>query len=209
VGSSSRIPGAYLGVLLLLCLSAVAGILWWLRLRSESQLQIPSNERSASTVLLILAAAEDEFRLNDREGNGVRDYWTLDVAGLYYLGGPAGAPGKTASLELISREVAAADAAHLHDMHGGSKPYHGYYFAALSLDAQGAPYAQKTRPDAAADRSLSSFAFCAFPAEYGTTGRWTYLINEKRELCRMDSRGRPILRWGDPAYGPAAWIPMK
>jgi hypothetical protein len=194
---------------LLVLLLPLGVLLWWLRLRGEARYQIPANERNARTTLQLLATVEEDFRQFDRDGNGVKDYWTKDVAGLNYLGGPAGGSGRSASIQLISRDIAVADAAHFHDMPEGSKPYHGYYFKALELDDSGVPYAQNTKPEGFADKSLTKFAFCAFPAEYDRSGRWTYLINERKEIIRIDTQGKPIVRWGDPVYGPEAWTPMK
>ena len=166
---------------------------------------IPSNERSAFTSLWLLAEAEERFRQDDRDGNGVRDYWTLDVRGLFTLLGPTGQPGQTALVALIPVDLAAADATQSRSFADRPWPYNGYFFNALDLDEQGAPYAQRTTPDGDASRSMTKFAFCAFPADYGRTGVWTYVINEKHELFRVDTGGAPVRRWGEPH--PEAWTP--
>jgi hypothetical protein len=129
-------------------------------------------------MLRVIAAAEEEFRNGDRDNNGVQDYWTLDVAGLSRFNGRTAQPGP-----LIPREVAAADGAH-----DGSKPRHGYYFKALP---GGSP---------------TKFAFCAYPADYDRSGKWTFVLNEKREFFRVDTGGKAIDRW---APDPSTWIPME
>jgi hypothetical protein len=193
--------------IVLVFLLPLGAALWWIRLRSEAGNQMAANERSASSTLLLLAAAEEDFRQNDRDGNGIRDYWTLDVAGLNYLGGPAG-PGRGASIQLIPRDLARADAAHLHDMPEGSAPYHGYFFKAIERDDTGAPYPQRTAPDGPAWKSLSKFAFCAYPAEYNRTGKWTYAVNESGRRFRIDSGGAAIRQWLEAARS-NAWIPLE
>jgi hypothetical protein len=48
-----------------------------------------ANERNAIGSLQQLGVIETAFRSTDGDGNGVLDYWTADVAGLYYIS-PAG-----------------------------------------------------------------------------------------------------------------------
>src|SRR6185436_18802250 len=62
-----------------------------------------AQEREASSTLKILGSAEADFRANDRDDNGVNDFWTGDVAGLCSLK----ASGR--ELRLIGREIAEAD----------------------------------------------------------------------------------------------------
>jgi type II secretory pathway pseudopilin PulG len=47
--------------------------------------QRASNERERVTNLRILVSAEADFRANDRDGNGVNDFWTADVKGLHTM----------------------------------------------------------------------------------------------------------------------------
>jgi type II secretory pathway pseudopilin PulG len=69
-----------------------------------------SNEREAVTALKTLAAAEADFRTNDRDKNRVNDFWTADVKGLFTMTPAAelekGDRPKHLPLELISRSVA-------------------------------------------------------------------------------------------------------
>jgi hypothetical protein len=78
--------------------------------------------------------------------------------------------------------VLAADAAH-----ADCTPRHGYYFKALPVH----------------DRT--GFAFCAYPADYPRSGKWTFVINESKTLYRVDTRGEPIQAW---APDPATWKPL-
>lgn len=84
----------------------------------------------------------------------------------------------------VPGDVAAADGAH-----DGSKPRNGYYFRALD-----------------SDRSPTKFAFCPYPADYDRSGKWTFVINEKRQFFRVDTGGKPVTRW---APDPSTWIPME
>jgi hypothetical protein len=131
-------------------------------------------KQKVTELLKTLTAAEADFRSNDRDGNGINDFWTGDVAGLHSLGAPVG-PGRSESIRLIPPEIARADAAH-----PGAVPHHGYFFVAMQTDENGIPYRQVTdpRPGVKPERNLSKFAFCAYPAEYGRTGRFTFIIDE-------------------------------
>ena len=170
-----RTTGLKLFVVALLVVLAIA--VWWRRSRGESRKEIPSNERQATALLRVLARAEEDFRLSDRDGNGLQDYWTQDVSGLHKFTAPSGGSGRT---ELIPLSLAEADAAS-----GKAKPYRGYYYQAVAVD-----------------RSKTRFAFCAYPAEYDRTGKWTFVINETGRIYRVDTSGEPIARW---APDPATW----
>ena len=65
-------------------------------------------------------------------------------------------------------------------------PIHGYHYAAIRAEApeEGEPL---THP--------STFAFCACPAEYGKTGRKTYVIDQRGTVHSYDSQGQPPLAW--------------
>src|SRR5882672_12443673 len=79
--------------------------------------QISGNDSSASTALKTLSSAEADYRANDRDHNGVNDFWTGDVAGL--------AP-------LIERRIAEADGAPLNRMAPVARD--GYYYQVLHRD---------------------------------------------------------------------------
>src|SRR5471030_2911674 len=49
-------------------------------------------ERSPSTSLKSLTSAQADFRANDRDGDGINQFWRADIAGLYALA-PGGGKG--------------------------------------------------------------------------------------------------------------------
>lgn len=108
------------------------------------------NERLAGTVLKTLASAQADFRANDRDRDGVQQFWRGDIAGLYLVSPPNGN-----AIQLIEREAAAADDRPL-PAHLGKilrRPYHGYWFRAIR------------HPDETPGRlDPQRFAFVAFPA---------------------------------------------
>ncbi len=191
----SRAPSAGVWVvLIILAAASFGGWRWWKRR------MLDANERNAADCLETLATAETDFRANDRDGNRVHDFWTADVAGLHVLGGPTGVPGQTASIRLIDARIAEADASH-----PDARPFRGYHFRAMDLDEEGVPYRQETtgNPRRAKEKNTTKFGFCAYPAAYGRTGRWTYVVNEGRTIFKLDTEGKPVLRFPcDPTAPP-------
>lgn len=166
--------------------------------------QADANERTASATLKTFATAQADFRANDRDGNLIADYWSADVSGLYRI-------DTGITLKLIERGAATADAkpcvpmdkegkAHGLKIAGLDKavPRSGYWFAAVEKyeDEKGAP----VKYDLGNGRNLARFAFCAWPAEHGITGRHTFIISEQYVVWKMNTGGKPVdLFPADPA----------
>lgn len=151
----------------------VAGALTWSSLRESRRTR---NEMEASNSLRILAAAEAEYRAKDRDGNGVPDFWTADVTGLYAAG-------------LIDRALAEADSEPLVPLVPRPVPYKGYYFRALVADNSdrfAGPYRQETDRKSGKVHHLTKFGFIAFPAEPGVTGKYMWIVNENNSTPRHD-----------------------
>jgi hypothetical protein len=135
--------------------------------------------------LKALASAQADFRGNDRDGNGIQDFWRGDVSGLY--GGLS--VGSTEMIKLIEVSVAGADAAPTGALELGAAgpgqvaqsryavpaPKWGYFYRALRHSDE-----PPGRPDP--DR----FAFCAFPEDYPRHGRFTFVIDERNTLFKKD-----------------------
>jgi hypothetical protein len=174
-----------------------------------------AREMSAAASLKTLAIAEADFRANDRDGNRVNDFWVADVSGLYRID-PGNGP-----IGLVEQSVAMADARpclaleksgrlpgvpkeHASQLGavGKAAPKNGYWFAAVEKyqDEKGA----EVRYDEGNGRNRSAFGLCAYPAEYGKTGKFTFLLGEENVLWRKDTGGKPVLVFPkDPAK--AGW----
>ena len=169
--------------------------------------RIRDNEREASRALHQLSAAEADFRANDRDDNHANDFWTGDVAGLYYLRPKSG--GNPPELKLIERAIAEADAKPLQPRVPSPVPYHGYFFIALDEDdSTDGPkdrlYKRDTGgvPPMGKVHNESKFGFCAYPAEYGVTGRYTFIINENNTIFRADLKGESTTHFPkDQSFG--------
>ena len=127
-----------------------------------------------------LVEAESMWRVYNGEETGVLVYWTLDVAG-FALGTDTDTP------PYIRPEIARADRAGL-GLYSkeAPQPFEGYWIRTMLRDSSGKPYALDPDGDGVASTNPTGYAFCAYPAEYGTSGTLTYIVNEKREVLSKD-----------------------
>ena len=168
-----------------------------------------ANERNAVGSLMTIATAETCFRSCDSDHNGVNDFWTGDVSGLYRCT----TDGKTAQ-KLIELSAAEADAAPFeadflvkHTI-GKPKPKAGYWYCALSKDDTGAAYAQETDKSGKKCRNLKRYAFCTYPSEYGKTGTKTFIVSEGNTIWWADTGGKPVEQWPTDAELAKTWKKM-
>ncbi|MDI6788636.1 MAG: DUF2950 family protein, partial [Planctomycetota bacterium] len=168
---------------------------------------IKANETSANVSLKILISPQVMWYQGDIDGNGKKDYWTADVSCLYRM---LRADGET-EVAFISVDFARADAAPLPaipnkiaSLEGKPTPKNGYFFRAMTTDETGNPYNQNEVNGVKAANS-SKYAFCAYPAEYGKTGRKTFIVNQEGSIYSKDTGGQAVLQW--PASNPvtAGW----
>ena len=152
-----------------------------------------------------IASTEGYWFKTDCDGNGVKDYWTADVAGFYGVLDKDGKP-----LKLIDRLPAASDSAPFSQYPGMStgQPHQGYLIAAILRDERGRSYRMDEDGDGEATTNPVKFGFCLYPAVYGATvfshppdrgledvTTFTYFVNEKGMPHRMDTGGKPLTDW--------------
>jgi len=176
--------------------------------------QRASNERTASVSLKTLTSAEADFRSNDRDKNGVSDFWTADVKGLYTMTPAAelakGDLPKHLPLELISRPLAAADADGTFYPAGGEnlplsqfavpEPSAGYWYMALETDRSASGPEMTYRQDTGGTPAMgnvhhpSRFGFAAF-ADSPSKGDSLFIVNENGTIFRHTLR-KNVVRLG-------------
>lgn len=134
----------------------------------------PYNVGNASTSLKTITSAQADFRANDRDGDGIPQFWRPDVAGLYVLRNPReGLP-----IKLIELSVAAADDRPISNL----SPYTvrsakaGYWFRALLHEDEESP-------------SPDRFAVVAFP-DTPSDGKWMFIVDEENTIYRKKTDGR-------------------
>jgi hypothetical protein len=158
---------------------------------------IAANEFQAQAQICLLLDLSHTLRANDLEANNSNDYWTGDVSGLFRL-----IPSKQKDpMMLISKEVALADATPLPagpEKGGGTMgdllgpkpvPYRGYFFTVLKKSTFGGEVQVLNE---GTNHHPSNLGFCAYPAEYGKTGRRTFVISAYAGPAWKDNKGRPV-----------------
>jgi hypothetical protein len=130
----------------------------------------PGQERSSSTSLKSLSSAEADFRANDRDGNGVKDFWRKDVAGFYAAPGADGRP-----MKLIELSVACADDRPVTDLSafGIRSPKVGYWYRALRHEDEDPRHLDPQR-----------FAFAAIPVLFPRHQKYVFIIDEENTMYR-------------------------
>ncbi len=161
-----------------------------------------TNEAAVTAALKTICTAQADFRSNDRDNNGVNDFWVGDLRSLYWLNAskdgstPCKAPTADAAIKLVSDELANADIGRLTlgdvvEAKFPASPFSGYFFRAVAKNQEGKPYTSSDKP-MEANRNATRYAFCAIPAPYGKSGTWTYLVNEDCTIWRKDTGGNEV-----------------
>lgn len=164
-----------------------------------------SNERNAVGTLAAIWIAQENFKANDVDRNGVGDYWTGDVSGLYWISNPA-TMKPTACLSDLGAVY--ADLFTFNDAGGTFQgidndadgdpdteymlpagipraPKTGYWYQAMIEDEHGNAYAMDTDGQGNC-HNYSKFAVAAIPAAWDSVGRNCYIINESGDVYRRD-----------------------
>lgn len=130
---------------------------------------------SAHEGLVKLVKAEAEFRGNDADGDGDKNYWRKDIAGLYGLVPIGGNAIKIAPLSL-----AAADDRPIVDLHDYVVPstHGGYWYRAIRHADEDPNRLSRYR-----------FAFCAYPDNV-SSGKYIYVVDENNTIYRAVANGR-------------------
>lgn len=167
---------------------AVIAIIAAIAIPSLLRSRIAANETSAIGGLKQLVSYEASWRQTDADSNGMSDYWTLDVSGFRHVKDQGGNEVKYMDLA-----QARADAAPKIKSFTPS-PKSGYFYQAIVKDETGKPYCQNSGCPQYKGKCTNTykFGFCAFPAEYGTTGVNTFIVNEEGQVYRKDSGGKPV-----------------
>jgi hypothetical protein len=142
-----------------------------------------------SSSLKTLASAEADFRANDRDGNGINDFWVGDVAGLYGLV-PKGPPNSP-SIKLIELSIAAADGDPLAGWYpaipASPRPKANFWYQALASDRSirpPKPYRTGNQP-----YNLSQFGFIAYPDDHIDGGKYAFIVSENYTIFRCALTG--------------------
>jgi hypothetical protein len=145
--------------------------------------RIGRNELATIQVCLAIVDAEQEYALRDPNGSGVHEYAQKFFSdpgkkdGLYWQTTEGEPPSPLGQLV-----ASAAEEGYTHN--ANPAPYHGYRFGLLK--SQGA-----SAPGGAVDyvlngKMIGGFAALAFPAEYGSSGIMTFIVDHDGVVFQKD-----------------------
>lgn len=166
--------------------------------------RVGRNELATVQVCLAIADAQEEYALEDRDGNGVRDYARKFLSdpgkknGLYWPTNEGEPPSPLGPL------VAGAKAEGYGTDSDRPRAYHGYRYRVLTCQG---PNADGGELDYVANgKMIGGFAAVAYPIEYGKSGIMTFIVNHKgvvfeRDLGSNTRREAETMRAFNPGPG--------
>ena len=148
--------------------------------------RIGRNELSVIQVCLAYVDAQKEYAIKDRDGEGVLAYAQKFLSD----------PGKKNGLYWKAKE--GDEQSPLGPLFGAAQdegytgkqsddkpaPYHGYYYRILKAqgkDAKGGAYDYVVK-----GKMIGGFALVAYPAQYGSSGIMTFIVNHAGEVYQKD-----------------------
>jgi hypothetical protein len=148
--------------------------------------RIGENEWSTIQTLLAVVDAQREYAMQDRNGDGIREYaqkFSSDFGvrnGLYWPVQPNEIPSPLGELVADAWAEGYAQAG----SNQSPIPFHGYYFRMLTHQGDHAPggafdYVVETK-------MVGGFAVVAFPAEYGVSAIMTFIVNHRGLVYQKD-----------------------
>jgi hypothetical protein len=171
---------------------------------------VGANEINAVSVLDIIVAAQLEYFVDDRDGDGVVEYATRIVStpgqrdGLYWAADPDDPDAVESPLQPL------ADLAEvIMGKRGADEPFLGYHYHLLG--SQDAAAKGGAWDYAINGHQVAGFAAIAWPAVYGDTGVKTFIINQDGVIYETDlgpdteAKAAAITRF-DPGTG---WVEVR
>jgi hypothetical protein len=150
--------------------------------------RIGRNELSSLQVVRAYVDAQREYAWKDRDGDEVLEYAQQVMSspdrkdGLYW---PADLDGEISPLgPLVAQAQAQGYAQGTRGQGTAPAPFHGYFYRILTSQGDAAP-------GGAYDyiingNMIGGFALVAWPAEYGTSGIMTFIVNQQGRVYQKD-----------------------
>ncbi len=173
----------WLGFLFFTSILGAGFVGWWLPYRRTQQLT--RNHQQAEIALGMFRGIQNDFRIYDSDGNGIKDFWTGDIAGFY-------------KFNLIDRSIAEADARPIAPLVPVPIPKDGYFVVALEMDEGESPpdpLKQETDKKSGKVHNLKKWAICMYPAEPNITGKYIYIISSMHSRFRTYATRPPPRNW--------------
>jgi len=171
--------------------------------------RVGRNELTTIAVARVYVDAQNEYKEQDRNGDGVREFAQRFLSGagardgLYWP--TSGDEPESPMGPLVAEAVAEG---YRSNESGEPRPYHGYFYRILTAQGEHAPRGAESYIE---DGHLTKgFGLLAWPAEYGNTGIMTFQINQSGMLYQKDLgedtvAAAPAIEAYDPD---ASWEPV-
>lgn len=168
-----------------------------------------ANERNASASLKQFVSIQITFKSSNSDNDQYSDYWTSDVAGLYYTN-PVSNQTASTMIKMIELSVALADADPAANYggswgvaaHSGSSKA-GYWYHHMDRYQTAAATFVNYITDASTDR----WGIIAAPNTYPSSGKLAFIVNEEGTMWKRDVQDDAAV-WStkptSPAQDPAA-----
>ncbi|HTW93953.1 MAG TPA: DUF2950 domain-containing protein [Tepidisphaeraceae bacterium] len=171
--------------------------------------RIGRNELEAIGVCHAYVQAQREYESEDRDGSGVMKYAQRILStpgkhdGLYWE------TDNPQDASPLASQIAKAKVEGYSLQPGKHQPYHGYHFrilAAQGPDAPGGQYSYVINGN-----MVAGFALVAFPADYGSSGIMTFIVNQSGVVYQKDLGPDTVtLARQMHEYNPdSSWTPVK
>ena len=147
--------------------------------------RIGRNELFTITTCLAYVDAQREYYAEDRNGDGILQYAQQFGStagkhdGLYWPTQPGEPPSPLGDLVVRARAEG-----YRRDASGGPTPFHGYFYRILTAQGPAAP--DGAYDYIAGGRMIGGFALVAFPAQYGSSGVMTFIVNHDGVVYQKD-----------------------
>ena len=185
-GSGMAIAGIVMGGLSLLMVPITAAI----AIPSLLQARTAANEVAAMASLKSAVTAQSMYHMNDYDGDEVLEYAHTYVK--LYVGEAGGN-----ALLLIDESL--ANASRANPPSGVTVPKAGYVYVDLVGEEGGEDY------DDGEGNFVTGFGLCAVPAQYGRSGRRTFVVNMEGTVFEKDTGGEAPARY--PNVYEEGWTP--
>ena len=163
--------------------------------------KLSANETSAIAGLKMLVSCEATWHQQNPAGTSVKTYWTYDISCFNRMH-RADCVTKVNFIDIAFAKADAKPFAPANIFGAGvsiedwSKTLHipksGYHFRMIAKDEDGTAYNQVgVGGNNIPAGNQYKFAICAFPAEYGTTGIRTFIVNEGGTIYSKDIPPQP------------------
>ena len=202
----------------LMIVVAIIAIIAAIAIPSLISSKMSAQETGAAQTLKSLASTEATWQNVDTDRNGIKDFWVVDVSGLYRVLDATGNPAQVIDISFARSDWVPIVAGGAMPTVGallsatGAEPVakSGYFYCAFQFaDAGVTAYARDIDSAGNVCENTSAFAFQAFPDKYGSSGKLAYIMSESSSVFKIEAiTAETGNNAGSTFNDPAAFTPL-